>query len=128
MIAAIAIMCGYDVKNDKVKTLAYFCLVATSSVEIIKDLGIKIGEKVAVSVLKKIPGTLCGKINQIIGFRLLTKFGKKGVLNIVKGVPVVGGIIGATFDILSTNTVGNIARDLFISNICLLYTSDAADE
>ena len=117
MIAAIAIMCGYDVKNDKVKTLAYFCLVATSSVEIIKDLGIKIGEKVAVSVLKKIPGTLCGKINQIIGFRLLTKFGKKGVLNIVKGVPVVGGIIGATFDILSTNTVGNIARDLFISNI-----------
>ena len=57
MIAAIAIMCGYDVKNDKVKTLAYSCLVATSSVEIVKNLGIKIGEKVAVSALKKIPGT-----------------------------------------------------------------------
>ena len=29
MIAAIAIMCGYDVKDDKVKTLAYSCLVAS---------------------------------------------------------------------------------------------------
>ena len=113
MIAAIAIMCGYDVKNDKVKTLAYSCLVATSSVEIVKNLGIKIGEKVAVSALKKIPGTLFVKINQAVGFRLLTKFGEKGVLNIVKGIPLLGGIIGATFDILST---------------CLLYTSDAADE
>ncbi len=115
-IAAIAIMCGYDVKNDKVKTLAYSCLVATSSVEIVKNLGIKIGEKAAVSALKKIPGTLFVKINQAVGFRLLTKFGEKGVLNIVKGIPLVGGIIGATFDILSTNTVGNIARDLFIGN------------
>ena len=116
MIAAIAIMCGYDVKNDKVKTLAYSCLVATSSVEIVKNLGIKIGEKVAVSALKKIPGTLFVKINQAVGFRLLTKFGEKGVLNIVKGIPLLVGIIGATFDILSTNTVGNIARDLFIGN------------
>ena len=38
------------------------------------------------------------------------------MLNIVKGIPLLGGIIGATFDILSTNTVGNIARDLFIGN------------
>lgn len=117
MIAAIAIMCGYDVKNDKVKTLAYSCLVATSSAEIVKNLGIKIGEKVAVSALKRIPGSLFVKVNQAVGFRLLTKFGEKGVLNIVKGIPLVGGIIGATFDILSTNTVGNIARDLFIDNI-----------
>lgn len=120
-IAAIAIMCGYDVKNDKVKTLAYSCLVATSSVEIVKNLGIKIGEKIAVSALKKIPGTLFVKINQAVGFRLLTKFGEKGVLNIVKGIPLVGGIIGATFDILSTNTVGNIARDLFIGNTINKY-------
>ena len=62
------------------------------------------------------PGTLLVKINQAVGFRLLTKFGEKGVLNIVKGIPLLGGIIGATFDILSTNTVGNIARDLFIGN------------
>jgi len=114
MIAAIAIMCGYDVKDDKVKTLAYSCLVATSSAEIVKNLGIKIGEKIAVSMLKKLPGALITKINQTVGFRLLTRFGQKGAINLIKGVPLLGGGIGAALDIVSTNTVGNVARDLFI--------------
>lgn len=114
MIAAIAIMCGYDVKDDKVKTLAYSCLVATSSAEIVKNLGIKIGEKIAVSMLKKLPGALITKINQTVGFRLLTRFGQKGAINLIKGVPLLGGVIGAALDIVSTNTVGNVARDLFI--------------
>ena len=114
MIAAIAIMCGYDVKDDKVKTLAYSCLVATSSAEIVKNLGIKIGEKIAVSMLKKLPGALITKINQTVGFRLLTRFGQKGAINLIKGVPFLGGVIGAALDIVSTNTVGNVARDLFI--------------
>lgn len=117
MIAAIAIMCGYDVKDDKVKTLAYSCLVATSSAEIVKNLGIKIGEKIAVSMLKKLPGALITKINQTVGFRLLTRFGQKGAINLIKGVPLLGGVIGAALDIVSTNTVGNVARDLFIGNI-----------
>ena len=114
MIAAIAIMCGYDVKDDKVKTLAYSCLVATSSAEIVKNLGIKIGEKIAVSMLKKLPGALITKINQSVGFRLLTRVGQKGAINLIKGVPLLGGVIGAALDIVSTNTVGNVARDLFI--------------
>ena len=114
MIAAIAIMCGYDVKDDKVKTLAYSCLVATSSAEIVKNLGIKIGEKIAVSMLKKLPGALITKINQTVGFRLLTRFGQKGAINLIKGVPLLGGVIGAALDIVSANTVGNVARDLFI--------------
>lgn len=114
MIAAIAIMCGYDVKDDKVKTLAYSCLVATSSAEIVKNLGIKIGEKIAVSMLKKLPGALITKINQTVGFRLLTRFGQKGAINLIKGVPLLGGVIGVALDIVSTNTVGNVARDLFI--------------
>lgn len=114
MIAAIAIMCGYDVKDDKVKTLVYSCLVATSSAEIVKNLGIKIGEKIAVSMLKKLPGALITKINQTVGFRLLTRFGQKGAINLIKGVPLLGGVIGAALDIVSTNTVGNVARDLFI--------------
>ena len=84
MIAAIAIMCGYDVKDDKVKTLAYSCLVATSSAEIVKNLGIKIGEKIAVSMLKKLPGALITKINQTVGFRLITRFGQKGAINLNK--------------------------------------------
>lgn len=33
------------------------------------------------SMVKKIPGTVITKINQKIGFRFLTKFGSKGLIN-----------------------------------------------
>jgi hypothetical protein len=34
-----------------------------------------------------------------------------------KAIPLLGGVVGATFDSVSTNTVGNIARDTFINKI-----------
>lgn len=39
------------------------------------------------SMIKKIPGTVLIKINQKVGWRLLTKFGEKGTVNLVKLVP-----------------------------------------
>jgi uncharacterized protein (DUF697 family) len=53
---------------------------------------------------------------KLVGFRLLTKFGERGVINIGKGIPIVGGIIGATIDVVSTNIIGNVARNIFISS------------
>ena len=47
-------------------------------------------------------------------FRLVTKFGEKGAINLGKAVPLVGGIIGGSFDSITTNTIGNVARDTFI--------------
>jgi hypothetical protein len=32
------------------------------------------------------------KINQKVGFRLVTKFGEKGIINLSKLIPVVGGL------------------------------------
>ena len=117
MIAAIAKMCGFDLKDDKVQTLVYVCLVGSSSSEIIKDLGIQISGKLAIAAIKKIPKAVITKINQAVGFRLLTKFGQKGFINLGKAVPLNGGIIGGAFDVVSTNTVGNTARNLFMNSI-----------
>ena len=117
MIAAIAKMCGFDLKDDKVQTLVYVCLVGSSSSEIIKDLGIQISGKLAIAAIKKIPKAVITKINQAVGFRLLTKFGQKGFINLGKAVPLIGGIIGGVFDVVSTNTVGNTARNLFMNSI-----------
>ena len=116
MVAAIAIMGGYDVKEDRVRTLVYSCVAASSVGEIAKDFGVKLGDKLMIAGIKRIPGEVIKKINQVIGFRLLTKFGQKGIINIGKTVPLIGGIISAAFDVVSTNTIGNIARDTFIIN------------
>ncbi|KUO71787.1 MAG: EcsC family protein [Desulfosporosinus sp. BRH_c37] len=114
MIAAIAYMGGYDIKDDRVKSLVYVCLLGNASKDILKELGINIGTKLAKSAIEKISGQVILKINQTVGFRLVTKFGTKGVINLGKAVPLVGGIIGGAMDLSSTNIMGNVARDTFI--------------
>jgi hypothetical protein len=114
MIAAIAIMSGYDVKADQVKTFVYACLCGSAVVDILKQAGVKIGQKLAINVIKKIPGAVIFKINQLVGFRLLTKFGQTGIVNLGKAIPFLGGLIGGTFDAVTTNQIGEAARQLFI--------------
>lgn len=114
MIAAIAHMGGHNLKNDRVKTMIYACLVGDAAKEILKDLGIVIGTKISTKMVSKIPGKTLIAINKKVGFRLFTKFGEKGIFNLGKAVPLVGGIIGATLDAVATNTIGNMARDVFV--------------
>ena len=114
MIAAIAHMGGHDLKNDKVKSLVYACLAGNTAKDILKDIGIVVGTKLTTQAIKSISGKTIVAINQKIGFRLLTKFGEKGAINLGKAIPLVGGIIGGTVDSVTTNTIGNIARDTFI--------------
>lgn len=116
MIAAIAHIGGYDVKDDKVKSLIYLCLVGESVKDILKDGGIIIGSKLAMSSLKSVSGKTLTKINRMVGFRLVTKFGEKGAVNLIKFVPFAGGIIGGTVNAIGTNVIGNLARKTFIEN------------
>jgi hypothetical protein len=37
------------------------------------------------------------------------------VINLGRLVPVLGGVVGAGFDGVTTNTIGNVARDLFLA-------------
>lgn len=114
MIAAIAHLGGHDLRDDRVKTMVYMSLCGSASLDILKDVGIKIGTKLSQRMIQSISKEVIFAINKAVGFRLLTKFGTTGVINLGKAVPFVGGIIGGTLDGVSTNTIGNIARDLFI--------------
>ena len=116
MIAAIACMGGYNVKDDRVQTLAYVCLTGSSAADIIKQVGVKVGNNLEKNMLKNISRSVITEINKKVGFRLLTKFGEKGVINLGKAIPVVGGIISGTLDAVATNVIGNTARDSFLNH------------
>ncbi|MCT4589224.1 MAG: EcsC family protein [Carboxylicivirga sp.] len=116
MIAAIAHMGGHDLRDDRVKALVYLCMAGNGAKDILKDIGIVIGQKLTTSLVKSISGKTITAINQKVGFRLLTKFGEKGAINLGKAIPLVGGIIGGSFDSVATNTIGNIARKTFIES------------
>ena len=116
MVAAIAKIGGYDVRSDQVQTLVYMCLTGTAITDVVKRTGIKIGEKTLTAALKKLPGSVLTKINQRIGFRLLTKFGEKGAINLAKFIPVAGGVIGGAVDVASTSVIAKNAIRLFIED------------
>lgn len=116
MIAAIAHMAGHDLRDDRVKSLVFTCLTGNAAKDILKDIGITMGRKFTENAIKNISGKTIIEINKKVGFRLLTKFGEKGVINLGKAIPLVGGVIGATFDSVATNTIGNIAKETFVTN------------
>lgn len=116
MIGALAVLGGYDLKNDEVQTMVYLCLVKSSVADICKSAGIQVANKMTVSMLKKLPGKVLTKINQKVGFRLITKFGEKGIVNLVKLVPIAGGVVGGSVDLVGTKMVADKAYKAFLQN------------
>ena len=90
MIAALAHLGGYDLNDDRVKTVCFACLCGNVARTILRETGIEIGKKMAVSALRRLPGKTFVEINKKVGFRLLTKFGEKGVPNAGRGHPGAG--------------------------------------
>ena len=116
MIACAAYMAGYDIKSDQVQTLIYACLAGVAVNNVVKKAGIKFGEKFVNVAVKKIPGRVLVKINQKVGFRFLTKFGEKGIINMGKLIPGVGAVINGGFDLVETKIIANRAYKMFFEN------------
>ena len=114
MIAAIAHMGGYDLRDVKVKTLVYMCLVGNFAKDILQETGIRLGTKFTAIAIERISEKSLLIINQRVGFLLLTTSGTKGMINLGKAVPIVGGIIGGSIDVAATNTIGKMARNTFL--------------
>lgn len=114
MIACTAYMAGYPVNCDQTQTLVYACLAGVAVNNIIKRAGIKVGQKMAESAIKRIPGKVLTAINQKVGFRLVTKLGSKGSINLIRIVPGLGGILGGAFDMAETRVIAKRAYKWFM--------------
>lgn len=113
MAASIAIIYGHDIGEDRIRTMVLMSLVGDSIKEIAKTAGIRIGNKLTEQVLRQIPGRVLIEINKKVGFRLITKAGEKGCINLLKMVPIAGGLIGGAMDASSCVAVGKTAYSLF---------------
>lgn len=114
MSCAIAKMGGYDIHSDQVQTLVYACLTGSAASDILKHTGITFGNKFGTALVKKIQGKTLQAINQKVGFRFMTKFGTKGVINLGTAVPIIGGVIGGSIDVASTKIIGDNVYRIFI--------------
>lgn len=113
MIACTAYMAGLELNSDQTQTFVYACLAGVAVNGLVKQAGIRFGLKFANGLIKKIPGKVLIKINQKVGFRLITKFGSKGIINLGKLVPGVGAVIGGSLDLAETKVIGDRAYQWF---------------
>ncbi|MPN15312.1 hypothetical protein SDC9_162642 [bioreactor metagenome] len=114
MIACCAYMAGYDLKSDQAQTFVYACLAGVAVNGVLKQAGIKFGVKLTEGAIKKIPGNVLTKVNQKVGFRLVTKFGSKGIVNLGKLLPGVGAVIGGSLDFAETKIIASRAYKWFL--------------
>lgn len=100
----------------KTQTFVYACLAGVAVNQLLKKVGIKIGEKVFGNLIDKIPGKVLIAINKKVGMRLLTKYGTKGAVNLGKLMPGVGAVVGGGLDFLETKIIANRAYKWFFEN------------
>lgn len=105
MIACVAYMADYELNSDQTQTFVYACLAGVAVSGLLKQSGIKLGVKFANGLIKKIPGKVLTKINQKVGFRFITKFGTKGIINLGKLLPGVSAIVGGGLDFAETKVI-----------------------
>lgn len=62
---------------------------------------------------QELPGRILIEINKKVGHRLVTKFGQRGVIDLAKLVPAVGGLIDATADGVGCHVIAVYAKSAF---------------
>lgn len=114
LAAAIAYLRGYDPTDPHVRTVATLIAVGSNAQQVTRTIGIKVGEKVAMQAIKRVPITVIRQINKKAGFMLLAKYGtKRSAVTLAKGIPVVGGVVGGAVDATMTGVVGRTAKGIF---------------
>jgi len=113
LAGAIAELYGHDLSEDRVRTFVTLCLLGDGAIQALKAVGVNVARQGAKVALERLPGPILIQINKAIGFRLLTKAGEKGAINIVKIIPIIGGVVSGSVDWTSTQAVGKIAKDMF---------------
>lgn len=113
MSSAIAYMRGYDIDSEEVRSAVLVSLLGSSGAEVLKRTGVEIGRKSTAAAFQRIPGRALIEINKKVGYRLVTKAGEKGVINLSKLVPFVGAPVGAAVDALGCRTIATYALKTF---------------
>lgn len=117
MVAAMAEIVGAPYNRDQLETLVLICLIGDGIGKVVKGMSIQITTKTLKALIQRIPGKILIEINKRIGFRLLSKAGSKAVINLMKAVPIAGGVVGAIYDGGSCRIVGKYAKEVLLAQV-----------
>lgn len=114
MTGAIATLRGYDVKDPMIRTAVLLTLVGSGGDDVLRKAGLATGGgRLVTLALQKLPPGGLLVVNKAIGFRLLRGFGQRAFAKLGRGVPVLGGVVGAGFDGWMMKAIGDHAMKEF---------------
>lgn len=112
-VAAIASLRGYDIRRPEVRSAVLLALVGADADDLLAKAGIASTGRLANLAAGRLPGPAMMALNKGIGFRLMTQVGKKTLARFGKGVPLMGGVLGAGLDVYLLHRIAAHARHEF---------------
>ena len=99
MVGAIATLRGYDVREPRIRSAVLLTLIGSHADDVLSQAGLSgpSGRLTALATGQLPPAGLL-IVNKAVGFRLLRTVGEKALPKLGKGVPVLGGAVGAGLD------------------------------
>jgi uncharacterized protein (DUF697 family) len=113
MVAAIARIYGHALDDERVRTRILLALAGDLAREAMRDLGLKVGDRLTQRAVEQIPGRLLVEVNKRIGAKLAAQVGQRVLLKVPRAVPVLGGVVGGALDAVVCRKVGATAIALF---------------
>lgn len=113
MAAAIAAVRGYDLSQQSVRSAILLSLVGADADDLLKKVGYSSGGRLANLAAQKMPGAVLMAINKGVGFRLITRLGRSTFARLGRGVPLMGGVIGAGLDAYLIDKIAKHVRREF---------------
>lgn len=128
MAASIAKVRGYDIDDPSVRSAILLSLVGSDADDILAKAGAGASGPLANVATKRLPSTAVMAINKGVGFRLVTQVGRKTLGRLGRGLPLVGGIVGAGFDGFYLTRIAAHVQDEFPAALAGEIASQAHEE
>jgi hypothetical protein len=123
MVASIACLRGYDLRQPEVRSAILLTLVGADSDDLLAKAGLSTSGRLSSLAAERLPGPALMMVNKGVGFRLLSQIGRKSLPRFGKAVPLVGGAIGAGVDVYLLRRVADHARHEFPPRMALTTSS-----
>lgn len=113
MTAATARLRGYDIDQPEIRSAVLLTLAGADSDDLLKKAGVVAGGRLTSMALSHLPAPALMVLNKAVAFRLLGRLGQGVIAKLGRGVPVVGGLVGAGVDVYMLSRIADQATKEF---------------